>query len=353
MQLVIRSGPGAGQHYNLGGKPATLGTDSASEIPVADTSMAAQHARFENIGGTLYVTDLASDKGTYLNGQRMSPAARYPLRAGDALQIGSTQFQILAPAPVAPPSITNPASPSGETPLQPYQYQISSTYSTVPRTAPAPTKPTETQPAKVVAPERRKFNLSAIVATVFVVGLFVGIMAYILLPTLTRPVEIKSGNQTSLPGATALRPTPTFAPPTVTPDQAGANFKGPTPGIGAEKSVAPVQVGASDVPVYPGARRIDNPGPGVYFTQYITNDSFDRLSDWAKTAFSDKGWTKVETKPLPGKDGAVLIGQKGNMSMVTYLLGPGQKDTAPYDNFFKSANVEPNSALVVINITLG
>jgi len=211
--------------------------------------------------------------------------------------------------------------------------------------------PAPVQTAAQVKQTKRKLNWSVLIAVIFALVLVGAALAYY--PSLSStPVEIKNTGQVTRPPTQPVSPAGTARPPTVTPDQAGAKFTGPTPGIGADKTVTSVQVSAGDLPVYPGARRIDSPGAGVYFTQFITTDGFTKLSDWAKPAFADKGWTNVEVKPLPGKEGAVLTGRKGNMSMVTYLLGPGQKDTAPYDNFFKSANVDPNGAVVVINITV-
>jgi hypothetical protein len=160
-------------------------------------------------------------------------------------------------------------------------------------------------------------------------------------------IEIRNPGQATRTPA-KFSPAPAFTP---TADTSGATFKGPTPGIGAGSQGASVQVSENDLPVYPGARRIDNPTGTVYFTEFITGDSFDKLADWAKKAFSDKGWGNIELKNLPGNQGAVLTARKGNLSAVTYLLGPGQKNTPPYDNFFKSANAEPDSSLIVINIT--
>lgn len=352
MQLVIQTGPEAGKQYDLGGKPLVLGKDPEIEIPVPDAAMAGQHARFENIGGAIFVADLESGTGTYLNGQRMSPGARYPLRPDDTLQIGSTTFQIIEPAaPVVSSStpgsetstyglVASPTASTGQPELQPYQYQITKIQVPV-----APTAPAQVKKAG------RKIHWPSVIAALVVVIALNASVIYFINSNSSNTIEINNGQTSRATGR--LTPGRTPLPPTNTPDLSGATFTGPTPGIGSNTAkVTPVQLGPSDLPVYPGARRIDNPTGSVFFTQYITSDSFEKLSDWAKTAFSDKGWTNIEVKSLPGKEGAVLTGRKGNMSAVTYILGPGQKDTAPYDNFFKSENVDANGAVVVINITV-
>jgi pSer/pThr/pTyr-binding forkhead associated (FHA) protein len=364
MQLVIQSGPDNGKEFNIGGKPLTIGTDPALEIPVRDAAIAHHHARFENVGGVIYVTDLASGSGTLLNGQLMSPAARYPLRPDDTLRIGSTTFQVKAApqgagenpeagpqtgflsgtAPAAASNQPEAAPASGSPAFQPYQYQIAA-----PIIAPPPAAAARpAQPA--VQKTRQKINWWSVIAALLVVALLnFGVIYFLNSNNPTTNEASITGPVTRAP--VRFTPGPTPLPPTPTADTSGATFKGPTPGIGASTQGTQVQLSPDDLPVYPGARRIESPGGAVYFTEYITTDSFDKLSEWAKTAFTEKGWTNVEVKPLPGKEGAVLTGQKGKLNAVTYLLGPGQKDTAPYDNFFKSANVEPNGALVVINIT--
>jgi hypothetical protein len=223
--------------------------------------------------------------------------------------------------------------------LQPYQYQIA--------TSPIPIPAAPEKPAAPVEKTHRKANWPSILAAFFGISLLIFGVLYFLNSNKPDTIEIRNpGHATRTPAK--FSPGPAFTP---TADTSGATFKGPTPGIGAGSQGASVQVTESDLPVYPGARRIDNPTGPVYFTEFITGDSFDKLSDWAKSAFSDKGWGNIELKSLPGNEGAVLTGRKGNLSAVTYLLGPGQKDTPPYDNFFKSANVEPNGSLIVINIT--
>lgn len=357
MQLVIQTGPAAGKQFDLGGKPLMLGKNPELEISVPDATMAGQHARFENIGGAVFVADLGSGIGTYLNGQRMSPGARYPLRPDDTLQIGATTFQIIAPvaavssSPEAPanglaappdsPIMAAPAQPS----LQPYQYQISKVYSPAKLATPVPAKQT-------VQKASRKIHWPSIIAALVVVVALNAAVIYFISSNTSKTLEIKTTGEVSR-APVRFTPVPTALPPTNTPDLSGKTFSGSTPGIGASSAqTTPLQLSPNDLPVYPGARRVDNPTGAVYFTQYITSDSFDKLSDWAKTSFSDKGWTNVEMKNLPGKEGAVLTGKKGNLSAVTYLLGSGQRDTAPYDNFFKSANVDPGGGVVVITITV-
>jgi pSer/pThr/pTyr-binding forkhead associated (FHA) protein len=44
--------------------------------------------------GQCWVIDLASSNGSWLNGQRLQPAAEYPLQHGDKLRLGKLEMQV-------------------------------------------------------------------------------------------------------------------------------------------------------------------------------------------------------------------------------------------------------------------
>lgn len=50
------------------------------------------HARLEMKDGALFVSDLASRNGTWVNGHRLQSTQAHELRAGDVLNLGRTQF---------------------------------------------------------------------------------------------------------------------------------------------------------------------------------------------------------------------------------------------------------------------
>ncbi len=62
------------------------------------------HARLEMRDGALFVSDLESRNGTWINGRRLASGQPHELRAGDVLNLGRTRFIVdavnLAPAPV-------------------------------------------------------------------------------------------------------------------------------------------------------------------------------------------------------------------------------------------------------------
>ena len=70
----------------------SLGRSSASDIVLkSDDFASGRHARLTRHGGLLYVEDLGSTNGTFVNGRKTVGAT--PLRDGDTVRIGSTTFR--------------------------------------------------------------------------------------------------------------------------------------------------------------------------------------------------------------------------------------------------------------------
>ncbi len=74
-----------GREFLIGGD-ATIGRAPECAIMLPDGYVSLQHARVWLRAGRLWVEDLRSTNGTFLNGRRVR--RRAPLRPGDRLQIG-------------------------------------------------------------------------------------------------------------------------------------------------------------------------------------------------------------------------------------------------------------------------
>jgi len=70
----------------------SIGRSSASDIVLkSDDYASGRHARLTRHGGLLYVEDMGSTNGTFVNGRKTVGAT--PLRHGDTVRIGSTTFR--------------------------------------------------------------------------------------------------------------------------------------------------------------------------------------------------------------------------------------------------------------------
>lgn len=93
MRLRVLAPPErSGQTFELGGE-VTLGRSPACVIAFEkDTFASSVHARiFEREGG-MWLEDLGSRNGTFLNDQRLSGPA--PLERGDRLKVGTTVLEV-------------------------------------------------------------------------------------------------------------------------------------------------------------------------------------------------------------------------------------------------------------------
>jgi len=92
-RLVILEPAASKDHQFPLGAELTVGRAAGCGVPLPDDTFASQlHARVFRRDGDLYVEDLGSTNGTYLNKKKVTAAV--PLRRGDKLQIGKTIMEV-------------------------------------------------------------------------------------------------------------------------------------------------------------------------------------------------------------------------------------------------------------------
>jgi FHA domain len=70
---------------------AVFGRADGADIRVEDPFASSSHARIFYRGGELYLEDLGSTNGTYLNGRKVQAAER--LDGGDTIRIGDSEYR--------------------------------------------------------------------------------------------------------------------------------------------------------------------------------------------------------------------------------------------------------------------
>ena len=82
----------AGREYKTGAVPITIGRASDNTVELAgDDFASAHHARVEARRDGVWIVDLDSTNGTFVNGARLN--GRRKLREGDVVQIGDTELR--------------------------------------------------------------------------------------------------------------------------------------------------------------------------------------------------------------------------------------------------------------------
>jgi pSer/pThr/pTyr-binding forkhead associated (FHA) protein len=91
--VVVKSGDLApGERFDLDSAVMTVGRGRQNDIAIpADDYASARHARFEPRADGVWVQDLGSTNGTYLNGTRLESPRR--LSKGDVVRVGETDLR--------------------------------------------------------------------------------------------------------------------------------------------------------------------------------------------------------------------------------------------------------------------
>ncbi len=73
--------------------PLVVGRSGQSDLVLTDPEVSRSHARFEVAGGIVYLNDLQSRNGTFLNGRRVGEPIE--VQAGDQVDVGSARLTVL------------------------------------------------------------------------------------------------------------------------------------------------------------------------------------------------------------------------------------------------------------------
>ena len=84
-----------GRRHALAPDVVTIGRDPGQEIVLESDAVSRSHARLERRGDAVYVRDLGSTNGTFVN-EDATPVTTRRLRRGDLIRVGDTVFKYLS-----------------------------------------------------------------------------------------------------------------------------------------------------------------------------------------------------------------------------------------------------------------
>jgi hypothetical protein len=73
------------------GDSATMGRASSADVPIEDPFASSAHARIFPRGQFMYIEDMGSTNGTYLNGRQLRRPEQ--LKTADTVRIGETEYR--------------------------------------------------------------------------------------------------------------------------------------------------------------------------------------------------------------------------------------------------------------------
>jgi pSer/pThr/pTyr-binding forkhead associated (FHA) protein len=90
LEVVAAMGYEPGTVFEIG-EGATMGRSDSADIRVDDAFASSAHARIFPRGEFMYVEDMGSTNGTYLNGRQLRGAER--LKMADSIRIGDSEYR--------------------------------------------------------------------------------------------------------------------------------------------------------------------------------------------------------------------------------------------------------------------
>lgn len=91
MRIRYKKPDGETVLFELGGKPMTAGRSPEADIPVLDDRASRVHCGLRLWDGDIYLKDLKSKNGTFLNDRQIDVAK---VRGGDVIRIGNTVLMV-------------------------------------------------------------------------------------------------------------------------------------------------------------------------------------------------------------------------------------------------------------------
>jgi hypothetical protein len=90
LEVVAAMGHEPGTVFEIG-SGATMGRSDTADILVDDPFASSAHARIFSRGEFMYIEDMGSTNGTYLNGRQLRSAER--LKMADTVRIGDSEYR--------------------------------------------------------------------------------------------------------------------------------------------------------------------------------------------------------------------------------------------------------------------
>jgi two-component system cell cycle response regulator len=93
--LIIIRGTPQGHRFFLTQEEMTLGRDAIADITVSDQSISRKHAKVTKKDGKVFITDLGSSNGSFINDKKIEPGSAMPLVKEDMIKLGNSIFKFL------------------------------------------------------------------------------------------------------------------------------------------------------------------------------------------------------------------------------------------------------------------
>ena len=88
IKLYVIDGTAEGQSFDIGSDTVTVGRSPENDIQMRDMAVSRKHLKIQKKGAHLFITDLNSRNGTYVNGKRIATGIEVAIDEGEAITVG-------------------------------------------------------------------------------------------------------------------------------------------------------------------------------------------------------------------------------------------------------------------------
>ncbi|MCB0410969.1 MAG: FHA domain-containing protein, partial [Bdellovibrionales bacterium] len=89
--LIKIDAPEGTQEHRVGANPMTIGRSYSVDLPLTFSEVSRNHLKISFEDGQVYIEDLGSKNGSFVNGQPLDPHTPVPYLEGDQVTLGSTK----------------------------------------------------------------------------------------------------------------------------------------------------------------------------------------------------------------------------------------------------------------------
>ncbi len=109
--------------------------------------------------------------------------------------------------------------------------------------------------------------------------------------------------------------------------------------------------GEQTIPVYSGAKlakAVSGTSAGIVSTYYLSSEQYEKITTWAKSAFTAKGWNDVQVVEAAGT--AVITGRQGDYNLFGTIVGPKGQANTSFENIVQLVKASPTETIIAVTI---
>ncbi len=94
LKLIVTKGKMKGQSFSFGDEVVFVGRSYKNDLQITDSAISRTHLRIYKVGKKIYVEDLISKNGTFINGERIDPWKGRIVSERDTISIANTELRL-------------------------------------------------------------------------------------------------------------------------------------------------------------------------------------------------------------------------------------------------------------------